>query len=305
MFNRKLEYVFVTGCARSGTTLLFDLISSSPSLWSTYQEIHGIYEWDIGLHPDYEKDNGNVLLNEDMKEERRESILEFYNREIYNTERYGLQHLNCHSRLDFIKYHLFKRYSKTIDYFSKASRKVIDKNPKHVYRTDFLKVLDPNAKFIFIIRDGFSNISSLIEGWETGSFKTYRIPVESGQYVQWSFELPPGWHNKLMSSIAERAAFQWTSANEMVIKAMNDYPNDSICIRYEDMIRAPEIEISKICGFIGVDLHKYIANQLQELPVVNALSKPSEDKWHSRRQLIETVYPMFSGLQEELGYGSL
>src|SRR5262249_6051022 len=45
-------------------------------------------------------------------------------------------------------------------------------------RIPFLRALFPDARFVFLRRDGRATISSLIEGWRAGSrYETYRLPA--------------------------------------------------------------------------------------------------------------------------------
>ena len=43
--------------------------------------------------------------------------------------------------------------------------RIVDKTPPNIFRIDFLAKLYPDAKFIYLTRDGNDNINSLISAW--------------------------------------------------------------------------------------------------------------------------------------------
>jgi len=298
----ELNMDYITGCARSGTTLLFQLMSSSRELWSLYREEHGIYEWDIGLHPDYDDDRGNQLAAGDATVERQRAIRNHLQTHLANSEWLGVGGMNLDGRLRRLAFGMGCRASRGLRFLAGNPRHAIDKNPKHVYRTEFLRTVFPKARFVFIVRDAPSNIASLLEGWEKHRFDTYRIPLNSGAFFQWSFELPPKWHGLLGRPLHEIAAFQWVSANMQILQACERWPQDCLVIRYEDLVHSPECQLAMACKFIGVEMTPLLRHLAHALPVVNSLSAPDAKKWQLRQREIDAARHIFAPTQARLGY---
>lgn len=300
-----LHVDFLSGCARSGTTLLFQLLSSSREIWSLYREEHGIYEWDIGLHPDYASDQGNVLTGDELTAERAAAIRAYLGTSFANPDWFwptGV--IDDAGRAKKLAFRLLSRISRHMRFTAGSERRAIDKNPKHVYRTEFLKAIFPQARFVFIVRDARSNIASLLEGWEKQRFQTYRIPLANGEYFQWSFELPPGWHAVLDRTLPEIAAFQWVSANQQVLDAVRRWSADCLIVRYEDLIRFPASELGRACEFLGIEMSPALRRLARTLPVVNCLTAPDANKWRIRQAALDSVQHVYAPMQAKLGYPS-
>jgi hypothetical protein len=129
---------------------------------------------------------------------------------------------------------------------------VLDKTCINTLRVGYLHKLFPQAKFVFIHRDGRDNISSMIDGWRLGRtdggfglekfFGPSPVPVEinRGEFHEWHFFLPPGWREYNRASLEEVCAFQWISANRLALDAARDVPAEQwIQVRYEDIFERP------------------------------------------------------------------
>lgn len=302
--NRLDTPVYVSGCARSGTSLLFYLLSSSPELWSIYREEHGIYEWEIGLHPDYKDNRGNLLTIEDVTTERTKKINDYFSSKICNTELIGIPRSSAYGKVGFLSYYLAYGVTRFIKRLRPNAIRYIDKNPKHVYRVEFLRAMHPDSKFVFIIRDGRSNIASLLEGWESGKFETYKIPVigSANDFIQWSFELPPMWREWVNTSFLEIAAHQWVAANDHILSSARLLGNDCLIVSYENLVFSPEETISKLCDFLGLESKDRIQKLSRKPPNVNTVSLPDKDKWKQRKAELRTIYPIIEEMQYRLGY---
>jgi len=295
MNNKIKKPIFITGCPRSGTTLLFSLVSSFKELWSPYREIHSIYEWDIGLHPNLDIGESNLLIDEHVNKERKDFVINSLWKCSANTEFLGVSHLGdkFQRKIAYFSSKILKRLYKNI--------RVVDKNPKHCFRILFLKEIFPDAQFIFLFREGKSNVSSLIEGWESGRFKTYKIPHgKKGNYFQWSFELPPDWIEYVDKSVAEICAFQYDRSNRFLLNYSRVLDQESfIKIYYEDLVSQPNCVISEISNFLSIN-ETY--SNIDKLPVLNTITSPSKDKWRKREKEIMNVIDIIKPIMSELGY---
>jgi len=286
--------VFIAGPARSGTSLLLSILSKASGLWSPYRELHGIYEWRVGLAPDFTgHPNGtsgrddNVLTDEHATPSRAEAVPKELFRESTNIEL-----LNTTHSVGAI-YHLLRAVSRAWKRVRMQPIRVVDKNPKHCFRVSFLRELFPEAQFVFLYRSPEANISSLIEGWESGEYATYRVPWE-GERFQWHFDLPPGWKHWVTMSLPERCAR---------LRAEERLPeSDFVRCHYEEMIEQPLRTARSLLYCLDVEVTRPVRDHCESLPVVNSVTAPDPEKWRKREETIRRLTPVFAETASEIGY---
>jgi hypothetical protein len=170
--------VFIIGSYRGGTSLLFRLLSESKELWSMYRESNHIwqsYHRDLKESSDTvyfeELENGNFLntnINEEIKDLEEKKILMdlAYHYSTYNSYILGylgrvkLLREGFSWILDLINFFNYMYKAMNI-----VTYRIVDKTPPNIFRVDFLAKLYPDAKFIYLTRDGKDNINSLISAW--------------------------------------------------------------------------------------------------------------------------------------------
>lgn len=106
-----------------------------------------------------------------------------------------------------------------------------EKTPGHLRTLVRLNVLFPDAKFIFIFRDG-RDIA--VSGWH----HLKRQYGESGEKID---------------DYARRIAKVWKSDYEKVLSFAEQQPESCTFVRYEDLHRCPAPEISRLLSFLGLD----------------------------------------------------
>lgn len=96
-----------------------------------------------------------------------------------------------------------------------------DKTPEYVEIFDELADVFPFAQFVFLIRDGRDVVESLANrGWQ-------------------------GW------SVYQRARY-WADATLKMQAFLDKYPKKSLLVKYEDLVLTPEVELDRICQFLGI-----------------------------------------------------
>jgi hypothetical protein len=310
--------VFIIGCPRSGTTLLFTILRSSQELWSSPDESH--YVWEKFLEDKRDPMFSMYLTAEDFSEGDREYIENKYAEYTHHSDfmRKITKHVffNRFKTLLSPMFFLWKKYVSFLKTFSQADYRVIDKTPPNTYRVDYLAKAFPDAKFIYLTRDGASNISSLIEGWKSEgrfnfSFRNFydynsKINIKGYNGKVWKFTNPPGWEHYLDKPLEEVCAFQWLSAHHYSQEAFQKMPaNRWIPVKYEDLIANPEKTIREICMFLDLEFSGPIQKHSENLPVVSTSSKPDPKKWVKNKALIENIAGMIDEMQVKLGYDSL
>lgn len=295
MSNLKIKKpVIIVGAPRSGTSLLLTILSNSPHLWSQYRETIDIWERFYSFSG---KEFKNDLLTEkDLNELSKSYLIQEFHKHTINNYYLGYFIrefcLNKPTLLDFICQEnlIFKNL------YLKEYR-IVEKSPKTCFRIPFINELFPDCKFIFLKRDGRTNINSLIEGWK-GPDRYKRKEV-----ANWKFILPPDWENYKESPVEEVSAFQWVKSNEAAIKSLKPIEDKrKYFLKYEDLIEKPNETINNLCNFIEIPFCNGLKKVSKNLPSVNYVTKPDKDKWKKNIDLIENVYKTIEPTMKEMGY---
>lgn len=325
--------VLVIGCARSGTTLLYNVLSEAPSLWSLGHESKAIIE--SYHHPSVKGWQSGALSADDLTVESRAYMLRAFSasaapgRFWQHVSR--LRRAANRSRL----YTALKRRGQTSEAgsgvagampqggldaaralarlrrrFDRPDRPIwlLEKTPENCLRLPFLAALFPDARIIFLTRDGRANVHSLLEGWrQPHLFPGYRTPIpvtSPGQTRgRWAFTLIPGWRDLVDRPLEEVCARQWVACNAAVL----DYTATPgalpmLTARYEDLVAAPDVTLTRIAHFLDLPPESLPALG-RALPEVNVVSRPGAEKWRVEEEAITRVQPIIASMMSRLGYG--
>ena len=327
--------VLIIGCPRSGTTLLFNVLSEVPALWSIGYESKEIIE--RYHHPAAKGWVSGALDAADLTPESRQYMLCAFER--------GAAPGNFWRRIGRLRqwlggsqrYRSIKRRGRTRAAGSAASStlpqqgldairayvrarnrlfpsrgpvRLVEKTPENCLRLPFLLALFPDARVLYLTRDGRSNVHSLIEGWKQPHlFPGYRVPnrlsIPGYARERWAFTLIPGWKDLARSPLEEICAWQWIRCNEAVLahcegnRGLVPY----LTIRYEDLVSQPAGTLQQIAGFLGLDFGKDLGAYSEHLPQINVVSTPDREKWRGQDpQAIQRILPLIEPMMGRLGY---
>jgi hypothetical protein len=194
--------------------------------------------------------------------------------------------------------------------------RVLDKTCINVMRVPYLHRLFPDARFIYIHRDGRDNISSMMEGWRhDGHFALAKflgrfpddVRINGGEFREWSFFLPPGWRDYNNAGLEEVCAFQWMTANRMALDAGKDLSATQwIRLRYEDIFDRPVEMFREVFERLDLPFEDAVKSRCQTLnarPTSIVKGAPRKRKWKEHNpEAIERIVPVIRPLMEELGY---
>ena len=226
--------IFVVGTGRSGTTLLGRILSVHP-------EIGFLNEPKALWH--------RAITDED--------IIGSYS-EVPG--RYCLTAADATPEVVERLRRLYCNYLRTV-----RRRRVVDKYPEAVYRAEFILSAMPDARIIWVLRDGADTVAS-IERWSTS-----HADARAGQSDNWWGRNDRKWlalvdqvcsrepslvpHISELKSLTrdvDRAALEW-SLNALQGQAIQDeYPNSVTQLRYEDLVDEPESCLRALAGFCGL-----------------------------------------------------
>jgi len=186
--------VIIVAAPRSGSTLLFESLSTAFDFWTIGGESHRLIESIPKFNPLSGQCDSNALTAEDANPKIVQQIrIWFYER---------LRDASGRPIGDVQNLSLFRP-------------RLLEKTPKNALRVSLLDRIFPDALFIYLYRNPRENISAIMDAWESGRFETY--PSLPGRNGPWSLLLPTHWQDYHQATVAEIAAFQWQSANHSIV----------------------------------------------------------------------------------------
>mgnify|MGYP001098251553 CR=1 FL=1 len=325
--------VIIVGCPRSGTTLLYNVLSEAAPLWSIGTESKELIE--RYHHPREKGWESGALGAADLTPASRAFLLSafqlraapgtFWRR--LNRARAALRH----NRL----WQAFKQRGRaagsggavaagaldqglyTVQRLIQLQNRLrppqtpirlLEKTPENCLRLPFLLALFPDARIIYLTRGGPGNVNSLMEGWrQPHLFPGYRVPepvrIPGDTRGRWAFTLIPGWQDLLDRPLAEVCAWQWIRCNEAVLAHRETGGTPYLTVRYEDLVAEPAVVLRQIATFAGIDYEQSLARFAQQLPRINVVSAPGQEKWRRQNpEAIARILPLMAPTMDRLGY---
>lgn len=172
------------------------------------------------------------------------------------------------------------------------SARVLDKNPEIVFRVPFVNLLFPNAKFIFLTRNGWDTIHS-VKIWSEKN----RIQ-NNGQIEDWWGLNQRKWKLMLAELLPQEslladnretilaftqqeymAATEWIISMQAGLRVYHENPGKVFIIRYEDLTREPSDTLKKLVEFCELSSDEkffwYAQQQLKPNPERKQIELPS------------------------------
>ncbi len=258
--------IFIVAAPRSGSTLLFETLAASDRIATLGGEAHWLVEGIPELRPGAPGVDSNRLGTEHCSEAVAERIMNQIVAQLKD---------NRGRPLSF-----------------DAQFRFLEKTPKNALRVPFFDRIFPDALFIFLWRDPHENLSSIMEAWRSGNWKTYN--GLEGFDEPWSLLLPPGWAQLRGKSLDEIAAFQWESTNRILLDDLAALPRQRwSVVNYSDLVSDPEATIRRLCAFAGVEFDGPLLERVAgALPLSRfTLTPPAPGKWRRNEAAVLSVMP--------------
>ena len=229
--KKVIKPIFIIGAGRSGSTILGTLLSmhhdigflnEPKALW------HTIYPFE-DLIGSYSRDRA------------------FY--------RLRAEHVNDDTRRT--AHRLYAAFS-----FLTRSNRVVDKYPELVFRVPFVKEIFQDAKFLFLVRNGW-DICYSIKNWSDRKSLKFNGETHGWWGInnrKWSLIINQLIKNDIiyadvlgvvsgLTNFFEMALIEWIVSMREGLAQMNDYPNCINMIKYEDLIYNPRKKLTQIAEF--------------------------------------------------------
>lgn len=236
--------IFIVGFPRSGTTLLQSLLCSQKNLFS-FQETH--FFCNVINKINY-NENKSIKFESMEKILKKISLLIGHNFNDISLDYIFLlankKELTIKILFEFLVFELLQKQNKNNE-ISKI--RWIEKTPGHLFQMEMIHSFYNNAKFIEIIRDPLNSIASA---------KKKLSPDESYFYL----------------------AKRWRYGRKVFRDFSKRLPDNTISIKYEELIKNPEKEMNRVCNFLGINYNS------KNLSLPNSSSKfhiRDDESWKS------------------------
>jgi hypothetical protein len=264
------EPIFIVGAPRSGTSILYSVLRAHRALAHWPGEAHEV--WEAEHHPALTGWSSNALGAEDATPATRRRI-----------------------RRSF--------------YLVVGNKRLIDKTPRNALRVPFVEAVFPDARYVFLTRDGRENVNSLINAWRTPRYRTYRLPephsIPGADPAWWKFVLYPGWRDDTAGPLEVVCARQWDACNRSALAAFEAVGPRMVRVRYEDLVADPVGEVSRVLEALRLDYDHAVKARAEESRTkpVNVVTAPEPGKWRRENpEEIERIVPLIESTMKELAY---
>ena len=266
--------VFIIGAPRSGTSLLYAILRRSKDLRHWPGESHEI--WEADYHPALRGWSSNALEAADVDPEAA------------------------------------TRIKRSFLLVTGRRHRLIDKTPRNALRVGFVNALFPDARFLFLKRDGRENINSLINAWRTPRYRTYRLPephsIPGVDPAWWKFVLYPGWRDDRSRALEVVCARQWIASNEHARSGLAEVESERVFeIAYEDLIADPVTRVGDIMSFLQLEYTEEVRSKAAATSTtpINTVTPPEPGKWKRENpDEIAAVTELIAPTMRALGYNS-
>jgi hypothetical protein len=268
-FDRPL---IILGVPRSGSSLLFETLAASPGVVTVGGESHIQFESIPALRPAQRGFDSNRLDRGDATTATIEAVKRGFAEALRDRD----------GRVP-----------------SGGALRLLEKTPKNALRLPLLDAIFPDALFVYLYRDPHENVSSLIEGWESGRFVTYPdLPGWQGR--PWSYLLVPGWRDLVNQPLAMIASEQWRRTQEILLTDFATIPPQRVhALTYRDFLADPARHVADICSFAEIGWDRPLPNVL---PLSrHTVTPPQADKWRRHLDAMAPYLPALRATDERAG----
>ena len=242
MSNQPFNFqpVIIVGAARSGTNMLRNLLT----------QFAGVETWPC--------DEINYIWR--------------YGNANYPTDELRLQHAQVHNS-KAIRKKFAQQASKT------AARWLVEKTCANSLRIDYVNKIIPEAKYLFLVRDGVDVVASAMKRWHAPLDIGYI--AQKAAYIPWR-DIPyygfryffqrlrrlahaqrqlPTWGPRFSGmqqalqehSLAKVCALQWEHSVVQSSQVLSTFPDEKVCfIKYEQFTKTPISHLQRVLDFLQV-----------------------------------------------------
>jgi hypothetical protein len=271
--------IFLTGLGRSGTTILGTLLSlhRDVGFLNEPKAIWSLIDPRTDINGDYVADGGVFRLDAaDVTAQTRERA-----------------------------HRLFARYLALT-----GAQRLLDKYPELIFRVGYLLELFPDARIIFITRNGLDTCQSIVQWSQHNGVKVGdRIDDWWGRGdIKWRYlceqliDLDPAYKTVRRLPLAEldhvnRGALEWIITMREGVAQETRHPGAVMRIAYERLVESPRDELGKLMEACGLPLDPAVTDYAAR-NLYRTVPKPYP-------RLVPPVARLFETTMDLVGYGSI
>ncbi|MGH2752513.1 MAG: sulfotransferase family protein [Actinomycetota bacterium] len=264
--------VFIIGAPRSGTSMLYAILRRSSKLAHWPGEAHEV--WEADYHPALSGWSSNALAASDAHGEAA------------------------------------RRIRRRFFLVTGSRKRLIDKTPRNALRVAFIDALFPDARYLFLTRDGRDNVNSLINAWRTPRYRTYALErphsIPGVDPKWWKFTLYPRWQEDSSGPLELVCAKQWTCSYDRALQGFGNIGRERwLQVSYEGLTDEPEAAVERIMDFLALPFEDVVRARAKaaETNPVNVVTPPERGKWRRENpQEIAAILSLITPTMRALGY---
>ncbi len=188
------------------------------------------------------------------------------------------------------------------------SKRVVDKYPELIFRVPFIRTIFPDAKFLFLVRNGWDTCRS-VGGWS----KRLGAKINDNEIHNWWGLNNRKWNLlleqlvatdpnfdgivkevKQFSSHTDMAAVEWIVTMREGLRFLQTYPDCVHMIRYEDFVSKPDIYLNRVLEFCELPPDKKFSSYACKVLTPASSKKPLD--------INPAIVPIFQETMKSLGY---
>jgi hypothetical protein len=192
---------------------------------------------------------------------------------------------------------------------STLSTRVVDKYPELIFRVPFVRKIFPDARFVFLVRDGWETCAS-IDTWSKNNAETHHGETHDWWGVnqrKWQLMLdqliaPDPYFANVIDAIRgfdrhlDMAATEWVVTMREGIRVKREYGAAVHLLKYEDLVNAPKESLDNLLKFCELpEDERFLCYAKETLRHVEP---------HAPYNLHPAILPLFRETLGELGYAS-
>ncbi len=217
--------------------------------------------------------------------------------------------------------------------FSKLARRsgaqwVVEKTCANSLRVDFVRTVLPEAKFIFLVRDGRDVVASALRRWKAPldlryvlqkaryvplvdlpgyavrylGHRLYRTVSRERRLATWGPRFAGIDQLFATCSLAEVCAEQWQRSVLLADAALASLPDEQVCrVQYETFVTNPREEVDRVTDWLRVPASK---DQLRRIAEGISNRSIGKSRSHLSRDELETVDHRLQSALEAWGYSA-
>lgn len=254
--------IFIVSPPRSGSSLLFRTLMQGPDAFTIGGESHALIESVAPLHPRERGWESNRLTASDATPDVVGALAGRFRAALRDRD----------GKPPF------------------GPARMIEKTPKNSLRIPFLAAAFPDACFVFLHRDPRETLSSMMEAWTSGRFRTYpNLPDWPRR--DWSLLLTPGWRDWRDLPLEEVVARQWAATSGFLVKDLEALAPERVrAVAYDALVTEPERTVTALCELLDLGWDRALTGPLPPSPSV--VSAPRPGKWRANAPAIERIWPI-------------